>query len=580
MVHIRLAADVVYVRQMAREIAESLEFHRNDQTRIATAVSEIARNAWQYAGGGEVFFELIPEDQVFQIRVQDHGAGIDRTENVPTHDGSAPGNGMTGASAIMDSFDIETGPGRGTTVTMGKMLPVPSVLWNAAGLTRIAADLAVRPPQTLVEELHRQNQELLRTLNQVREQQENWERLYREMEVTNRDMLVIHDELSDRNQALEHSESRSRLMVNEVTDYAIFLLDPEGAIVTWNVGAERILGHAEATILGSSVEVIFTPEDQRKNVPRQEMKTARECGRVETETWQVRRDGSLFWANCVMTTLRDGEEIVGYVKILRDMTERKRAQDLLQSAYERERHITEVLQSPLLSKTPEDSHLGLSVTTLYEPNLNEAEVGGDFFDAFLVEDGRVALAVGDASGKGLGAALRAMQVKELLRATFSLMGEKEPVPVVERLNRYLCEANHTSGEEGFVTLALVVLDPATQQGVYLCAGCEPPLVVRADSGAESLAGPGMPLSAHAQATYEAYPFSLQPGDTLVLLTDGITEARHQGRFLGYEGMIDLARVAGQLPLGEMGNAILEGARTFAHGRFRDDVCLLLARLPE
>lgn len=579
---IRLAADAVYVRQTARDIAEALGFNRNDQTRIATAVSEIARNAWQYAGGGEVFFGVVPGAMpVFQICVQDNGPGIIKAEHhFARHDPATAGKGMVGASTIMDSFSMDTAPGVGTTITMGKALPSHATVWEAADLTRIAEDLAQRPPQTLVEELHRQNQELLRSLNQVREQQGNWERLYREMEETNRDMLAVHDALSDQNQALEHSESRSRLMVNEVTDYAIFFVSPEGNIVTWNVGAERMLGHTEAQILGSPIGVIFTPEDRQEKFPELEMQTARDTGRVETEHQHIRRDGTLFWANCVMTALRDDETIIGYVKILRDVTEQKLARESLQMAYERERHITEVLQSPMLRKIPADALSGLLVVTLYESRMNEAEVGGDFFDTFRLPNGLILLAVGDASGKGLAAALRAMQVKELLRAAFTLVGNESPGQVVTRLNSYLCEAQQQPGDaDGFVTLSLVLINPETKEGFFLCAGCEPPLVLRANGDAETLHAPGMPLSVTADTLYEAQSFTLHPGDTLALMTDGITEVRCNGKFLDYDGMVELAQAGvATATLEDMGTVILEGARAFGNGRFSDDVCLLLARL--
>ncbi|MBC8138990.1 MAG: SpoIIE family protein phosphatase [Fibrella sp.] len=579
---IRLAADAVYVRQMARDIAESLGFDHNDQTRIATAVFEIVRNAWRYAGGGEVIFGVIPgKTPMFQIRVRDNGPGFSKAEHsAPRHDPSGVGKGMIGASTIMDSFDVDTAPGAGTTVIMGKVLPLHAAAWEAATLTHIAGELAARPPQSLVEELHRQNQELLQALNQVREQQGNWERLYREMEETNRDMLAVHDALSDQNRALGHSETRSRLMVNEVTDYAIFLLDPEGNIVTWNIGAERILGFAEAHVTGGSGHVIFTAEDRKSGVPESEMRTARDTGRVEGERWYSRRDGSRFWANSVMTALCDGETLVGYVKILRDVTEQKAARDSLLSAYERERHITEVLQSPMLRKTAADALPGLSVVTLYESRMNEAEIGGDFFDAFPLPNGLILLAVGDASGKGLGAALRAMQVKELLRASFTLVGEQSPGQVVTRLNRYLCGTKpNDNGADGFVTLSLVVVDPATGEAAFLCAACEPPLVLRASGESEILSAPGMPLSVTGETAYETQPFILYPGDTLALMTDGITEVRNRSKFLDYDGMVELARTgAAAATLEEMGTVIVEGARAFGNGHFSDDVCLLLARL--
>lgn len=582
---IRLAHDAVYARQKAREIAELLGFDRNDQTRIATAVSEIARNAWEHAGGGSVEFSLMQGmPQIFQVRIRDDGPGISDPDAVLEGSGSAglgPGKSVAGARSVMDFFSLQTEPGAGTLITMGKAFPAHAPVVDAGDLERFAGDLAARAPQTPLEELHRQNQDLLQTLQQIREQQSNWERLYWEMETTNRDMLAVHDELSDRNQALTQSEARFRLMVEEVKDYAIFLLNAEGAIVTWNIGAERILGYTEAEIVGGLGHRIFSVEERDQGVPEREMQAAAESGRVQEERWHLRKDGSRFWASSVMTALPGENELIGYVKILRDITEFKLAQDALQAAYQRERQITKVLQSPLLEPVSETAFSGVSISTFYESALDESEVGGDFCDVFRASEEQVVFAVGDASGKGLTSALRAMQVKEVLRASFTLLNNHFPAEVLTQLNRYLCEATrHSSRDDySFVTLALVVLNPCTGNGIYVSAGCEPPLIIRTGSReVETFGTHGIPLSISTKAAYEAHPFFLSPGDTLILLTDGITEARNQDGFLGYEGFTALAQQGSTAPsLSEMGRMILEGARTFGKGFFRDDVCMLLLR---
>ena len=576
------ALDAVYIRQKSREIAELLGFERNDQTRIVTAVSEIVRNAWQYAGGGTVTFALVPgSPQIFQIQVEDSGPGIVELDAVL----AGNGKGIFGARCVMDTFAIHTVLNEKTVVTMGKYLPRYISPIQENELTEILVSLRQRPPLDPLEELHRQNQDLLQTLRQLQVQQEDWERLYREMEITNRDMLTVHDELSEQNEALHRSEARFRQMIDEVKDYAIFLLDADGHVATWNIGAQRILGYSESDILGRSGEILFPPDYREANKPQEEMQTAREAGRAEEEHWYLRNDGSRFWANSVLTVLWNEGKLTGYVKILRDITERKETQDALQVAYERERHITAVLQSPLIQDIAEEALPGLSVITLYESALGEAEVGGDFFDAFPIESGEVALAVGDASGKGLSAALRAMQVKQLLRGAFTLVNDPSPIRVVTHLSRYLSQIDEAADTEqfdylpGFVALALIVLDPKTGQGISIAAGCEPPLILRATGEAETLHGSDPPLGVLLDSEYKALSFLLEAGDTLVLTTDGITEARANRQLLGYEGMIELAQQGVSSPtLREMGQVILEGARTFAKGNLRDDACLLIARL--
>jgi len=258
----------------------------------------------------------------------------------------------------------------------------------------------------------------------------------------------------------------------------------------------------------------------------------------------------------------------------------------LEVALARERRITEVLQRPLTVEVAEDAFPGLSVATIYEAALQEALVGGDFFDAFVLRENRVALAVADASGKGLSAAVRALQFKDVLRA-FTREYPFSPASIVARLNDFVCDTQHfdEQGGEGFVCLALAILDPKTGEGAIVSAGCEPPLIVRAGGATEVVQCFGLPLGVSERELYAVMPLHLAPGDTLVLVTDGITEARNGDEFLGDEGMVTLVKQAlAAIPPGGGASllrvackAILEGARAFGAGVLRDDACLLLAR---
>src|SRR5919109_159938 len=117
-----------------------------------------------------------------------------------------------------------------------------------------------------------------------------------------------------------------RLLAENVRDYAIFVVDSQGRVQTWSPAAERLLGYREDEIIGQSADRFFTPEDARAGVPRQEMQNALATGRGEDDRWHVRKDGSRFWSNGVMTPLRDeGGTLRGFAKIMRDRTELKRA---------------------------------------------------------------------------------------------------------------------------------------------------------------------------------------------------------------------------------------------------------------
>ncbi|HXO20656.1 MAG TPA: ATP-binding protein [Thermoanaerobaculia bacterium] len=132
-----------------------------------------------------------------------------------------------------------------------------------------------------------------------------------------------HDE------SLRQSEERFRLLVESVRDYAIFMLDPEGYVVSWNAGAERIKGYRAGEILGLHFSEFYPAETVTRGWPQYELEVAKHIGRFEDEGLRVRKDGSTFWANVVITALYDPERrLVGFAKVTRDLTERKRIENL------------------------------------------------------------------------------------------------------------------------------------------------------------------------------------------------------------------------------------------------------------
>lgn len=141
------------------------------------------------------------------------------------------------------------------------------------------------------------------------------------------------DALKQTEIALRLSEERFRLLVDAVKDYAIFMLDSKGAIISWNTGAERIKGYKSSEILGRNVSIFYAPEDIAAGKPERELEAARIEGRSEDEGWRLRKDGSRFWANVVITPVYDdGGKLRGFVKVTRDVTERRRAEEQLREA--------------------------------------------------------------------------------------------------------------------------------------------------------------------------------------------------------------------------------------------------------
>ena len=132
---------------------------------------------------------------------------------------------------------------------------------------------------------------------------------------------------------LEESEQRFRQIVESVTDYAILMLNPEGRVASWNAGSERALGYRAEEVLGKHVSLFDTAEDIASGQSEQLLRRAAADGRAEEEGWRVRRDGSRFWADVVITAVRDGRgRLTGFSDVTRDITERKRGEEMFRTA--------------------------------------------------------------------------------------------------------------------------------------------------------------------------------------------------------------------------------------------------------
>ena len=216
---IRFEQDVVMTRQRTRQLAELLGFETQDQTRLATAVSEIARNAFQYAGRGKVEFCIEgTSGQTFLISIRDQGPGIGNLKTIldgQYKSATGMGLGIIGTKRLMDRFEIESIPGRGTTVLMGKALPKRAPLVTANRLAEIADELIRRSPQNPFEEIQQQNQELLRALEDLRKREEQLTQVNRELEDTNRGVVALYAELDEKADSLKRaSELKTRFLSN------------------------------------------------------------------------------------------------------------------------------------------------------------------------------------------------------------------------------------------------------------------------------------------------------------------------------------------------------------------------------
>ena len=131
-------------------------------------------------------------------------------------------------------------------------------------------------------------------------------------------------EVQQSEETLQRYKENLRLMISEVKDYAIFLLDSSGVVTTWNEGAERIKGYTAKEIIGKNFSEFYTPEAVANGQPLQELSIAKAMGRYQEEGWRVRKDGSRFWADVVITALRDETgRLRGFGKVTRNLTERR-----------------------------------------------------------------------------------------------------------------------------------------------------------------------------------------------------------------------------------------------------------------
>jgi len=188
--------------------------------------------------------------------------------------------------------------------------------------------------------------------------------------------LQLKAQMLEKELALRRSEQRFQLFVEAVRDYAIFMLDPEGHVATWNRGAERIKGYKASEIIGSHFSRFYPEQDLQAGKPQWELKVAAREGRFEDEGWRIRKDGSRFWANVIITAVHDETgKLIGFGKVTRDSTERMQAQKALQ------REIAEKQQAEMRLRESEKSLRDLSLHLLRTQDEERRRIGRDLHDS-------------------------------------------------------------------------------------------------------------------------------------------------------------------------------------------------------
>ena len=215
--------DVVSARQRARQVAVAVGFDGQQQTRLATAVSEIARNVARYAGSGSVEFALDVESQELVITVSDRGRGIPHLQSVldgTYRSDTGMGLGIVGARRMVDGFDIRSTAAEGTVVVLRKRLPRRGQIAAKQDVSRIADQLAQIPSTSVVDEVQQQNRELFSALEELRQRQEDMARLNAELQDTNRGVVALYAELDEKAEHLRRAdEMKSKFLSNMTHEF-------------------------------------------------------------------------------------------------------------------------------------------------------------------------------------------------------------------------------------------------------------------------------------------------------------------------------------------------------------------------
>jgi PAS domain S-box-containing protein len=195
-------------------------------------------------------------------------------------------------------------------------------------------------------------------------------------------------EHTDRFEASQSKAGRYRMLIDAITDYAIYMLDPDGTITSWNPGARRFKGYEESEIVGENFSRFYTEEDRRTGLPQRALETAKREGKFEQEGWRVRKDGTQFWAYVVIDPIRDSDgKLVGFAKITRDLTERRKAEAHLHESQEQFRRLVQgVTDYAIFMLSPEGYVSSWNSGAQRIKGYTPEEIIGQHFSRFYTDD--------------------------------------------------------------------------------------------------------------------------------------------------------------------------------------------------
>lgn len=428
--------------------------------------------------------------------------------------------------------------------------------------------------------------QLSQAKKQLQEVNEELAATNEEMVVTNEDLTFSIEALRLANDELAKSREQEAFRASELesvltgTTDGIALIDSDGGVRWMNDSAREMLGlpqeferdwmgrYGRQTLDGRALPVERTP-----------VYRALRGERVQDERHILTTPyGGQFFISVTASPIMDTRgNVIGATTIFRDIREQVESEGHRDRALIRERHIAQTLQAALLPPQTSYHVPGCRMSVQYQSSLDEAQVGGDFYDVFELEHGKIGVLIGDVAGKGLAAAIRVASARWTIRSYAYL--DSSPAVVMARANDALCK-DETEGT-GMLTAVFAVLNVLESVLTYSSGGHEPQVLVHADGRLEELDATGCALGVIEGCSYAENTYRMIPGDRVVMYTDGITESRVTfDDMFGVHGVLEYLSKVGDSDPEEIGKGLLNAARTYGNGELRDDVAIVVIEMTD
>jgi PAS domain S-box-containing protein len=386
--------------------------------------------------------------------------------------------------------------------------------------------------------------------------------------------------LAERDAAQADAERRAAQLESFISSMVdgVVLFDSELRVLMINDALKKLLGAPLDLPLESYLRQHELYALDREQVPLADYPSRRALRGENTEAVRFRMITP--WRESVVSIsgspVRDGHgRVVGGTLSFHDVTGLAELEEHTKELYRREHHIAEMLQQALIPPKVPTQIGDFRIGVRYQPALREAEVGGDFYDVFDLGNGKTGVLIGDVAGKGLAAAIRVAGARYAIRS-YALI-DPRPSRVMTLANEALCK--DAGDEASMLTAFFAVIDTATARVTYTSAGHEPPVVCRDCGTIAELRLGGLPFGVKDSSIYEEEILDLRPGDTMVLVTDGITEARTADRVLfEKKGMTDYLAKNPTASPDEIASGLLAAATAYAGGQLQDDAAIVVVTL--